>query len=48
MSLFSDTRWSVSFRPSIPGSGPLVAFLTRRSLNRVLDGVDARTRESPS
>ena len=40
-------RWSISFRPSIPGSGPLVSFLTKRSVNRVLDVVDARTRTSP-
>ncbi len=40
-------RWSISFRPSIPGSGPLVSFLTRRSVKRVLDVVDARTRTSP-
>ena len=40
-------RWTISFRPSIPGSGPLVSFLTRRSVNRVLDVVDARTRTSP-
>ena len=40
-------RWSVSFRPSIPGSGPLVSFLTKRSVRRVLDSLDARTRMSP-
>jgi hypothetical protein len=37
-------RWSISFRPSIPGSGPLVSFLTKRSVKRVLDVVDTRTR----
>ncbi len=42
-------HWSISFRPSIPGSGPLVSFLTRRSVKRVLDVVDARTRpDQPS
>ncbi len=41
-------RWSVTFRPSIPGTGRLVSFLTRRSIGRVLDSLDARTRGSPS
>ena len=40
-------RWSVSFRPSIPGSGPLVSFLTKRSVRRVLDSLDAHTRMAP-
>ena len=37
-------RWTVSFRPAIPGTGPLVSFLTKRSVGRVLDSLDARTR----
>jgi polyketide cyclase/dehydrase/lipid transport protein len=39
-------RWSVSFRPVVPGTGPLVSALTKRSLKRVLDVIDARTRTS--
>jgi Polyketide cyclase / dehydrase and lipid transport len=40
-------RWSVSFQPLITGTAPLVSFLTKRSLKRVLDVIDARTRVSP-
>jgi len=37
-------RWSISFRPLIMGTGPLVSLLTKRSVKRVLDVIDARTR----
>ena len=36
--------WGVRFRPRLPGTGPLIAFLTKRTLNRVLDAVEQRIR----
>ena len=35
--------WSIDFRPSVSRSGPLVSFLARRSVSRVLD-IAARLR----
>jgi Polyketide cyclase / dehydrase and lipid transport len=40
-------RWSVSFRPLVIGTAPLISYLTKRSLKQVLDVIDARTSISP-
>jgi len=32
-------RWDVRFTPRVPGSGPLIRLVSRRTLNRVLDAI---------
>jgi len=37
----SRVTWDVEFRPIVPGTGWLISLLTQRTLNRVLDAVNA-------
>ena len=40
----SRVRWTVRYRPRFPGTGWLVAALSKRSLNKVLDLVETQTK----
>ena len=43
----SRVLWTVRFEPRLPGTGWLVAALSKRSLNKVLDLVETRTNPAP-
>lgn len=40
----TNVRWDANFTPRVPGSGPLIRLLSKRTLNRVLDAVDEISR----
>ena len=40
----THVRWDVRFTPRVPGTGPLIRLLSKRTLNRVLNAVDEISR----
>lgn len=40
----TEIRWSVQFKPKVPGTGWIVASLTRKAINQYLDVVEKAAR----
>jgi hypothetical protein len=40
----TQVSWDIQFRPVVPGTGWLIALVSKRTLNRVLDAVAASAR----